>query len=273
MLDSHSLAEYSSYILNTPNHAELEQRLGLYRLFLKLYEHHRSLLDEILELENTAGQSRGRAPLHYVQAIVQSGQAYLVTNLADNSTRMLIQPQGLWVIGRDRKASLPVQDKRLSRRHAVIQYLETSGFFLIDLKSTNGTFLNGEPVRYCAPLKDGDQVRLGSLSFSFFVCNTIQVIATAPPELLEQVEALRQNTALSTAQINTSITVEQAPGTIEVDGEDSLINSESETFMFLRSTISEDDSLSDPLSGELNPARRAEILDRFLARRLHRNQN
>jgi hypothetical protein len=27
---------------------EIEQRLGLYQVFLKLYEHHRSLLDEIL---------------------------------------------------------------------------------------------------------------------------------------------------------------------------------------------------------------------------------
>ena len=50
MLDSHSLAEYSSQVLNASGNTELEQRLGLYRVFLKLYEHHRSLLDEILDL-------------------------------------------------------------------------------------------------------------------------------------------------------------------------------------------------------------------------------
>jgi pSer/pThr/pTyr-binding forkhead associated (FHA) protein len=270
MLNSHSLAEYSSHILLTPDHVELEQRLGLYRVFLKLYEHHRSLLDEILELENTGGRSRGRIPLHYIQAIVQNGQAHLVTNLLGSTTQMLIQPQGLWVIGRDRKASLPVQDRRLSRRHAVIQYLEASGFFLVDLKSTNGSFLNGEPVRHCVPLKDGDQVRLGSLSFTFFICDTAQEIATVPPDLLDEVNALCRTTA-SHQKSAEEANAESA--TSEVNWDDPVVNSTAETSMFLHPPIPEENSLPESFSAELSPFRQAEILDRFLERPLQKNQN
>ena len=34
----------------TSEDKELKQRLGLYQVFLKLYEHHRGLLDEILKV-------------------------------------------------------------------------------------------------------------------------------------------------------------------------------------------------------------------------------
>ncbi len=193
MLDSHSLAEYSSHVLNASGNGELEQRLGLYRVFLKLYEHHRSLLDEILDLENTDDKWRARAAVRFVHGVVQGQHVHLITNLLKGKTQLLHQVQSIWVIGRDRKAALPIQDKRLSRRHAAIQYLENDGFYLIDFNSTNGTFVNGEAVRHSVRLKDGDQVRLGSLAFTFFICNACQRLEPISTELLEQINNTRQS--------------------------------------------------------------------------------
>ena len=174
MIDSHSLAEYSSHLLTASNNTELEQRLGLYRVFLKLYEHHRSLLDEILDLENTGIKSRVQASAQYVQGVIQGQQVYLTTNLLRGKSQSLTQLQNIWLVGRDSKAALSLQDKRLSRTHAVIQYVRNQGFYLIDLNSTNGSFVNGEPVRNAVLLKEGDQIRLGSISFHFYICAVTQ---------------------------------------------------------------------------------------------------
>ncbi|MBD2122959.1 FHA domain-containing protein [Trichocoleus sp. FACHB-262] len=186
MIDPRSWAAQSLGMMSHFTEAELEQRLGLYRVFLKLYEHHRDLLNEILELENSGKSHPYQVTLQYVQGVVSDDQVHLVTNLIQGNTQALLQPQQLWIIGRDRHAAIPIRDERLSRRHAVIQYVTGQGFYLIDLDSTNGSFINGERIWHCALLKEGDRVRLGSLTFTFFICHSSQTLGPVPPQVLEQ---------------------------------------------------------------------------------------
>jgi pSer/pThr/pTyr-binding forkhead associated (FHA) protein len=198
MLDPHSLSDYSSHILKHSAQAELAptsadsdlaQRLGLYQVFLKLYEHHRGLLNEILDLENNSGRSR--AAMQFVQGMVRGPQVTLVSNLVQGKTLALFQPQRIWLIGRDRGAAISVPDTRLSRRHAALQYIEAEGFHIIDLGSTNGTYVNGEPIRGSVLLQDGDQVRLGSLSFTFFLCDASQAMDAIPSDVLQKINTCR----------------------------------------------------------------------------------
>jgi hypothetical protein len=183
MLDPHSLADYSAHLLenfaedkleHTLANSDLAQRLGLYRVFLKLYEHHRTLLNDILDLENTTERSRLFGSIQFVQGMIHGSQVSLISNLAQGQTVSLLQPQHIWLIGRDSHAAICVHDSRISRRHAVVQYVETEGFYLVDLNSTNGTYVNGEPIRKSALLQDGDQVRLGRLAFTFFLSQAFQ---------------------------------------------------------------------------------------------------
>ena len=259
MIDSHSLAEYSSQVLNASGDAELEQRLGLYRVFLKLYEHHRGLLDEILDLENTGSRSRNRVSSHYLQGVIHGQHVYLITNLVKGKTQSLLQPQRTWVVGRDRKAALPVQDKRLSRQHAAIQYVEKQGFYLIDLESTNGSFVNGEAVRHCTLLKDGDQVRLGSLAFTFFICRAAKVVEPLPADLLAQV-----NNARIALELVDSITSESSLPTMTVDWDPPHTGSSDDTSMFLKPPV----PVGLPEPPQLSVAQQSDILDRFLKRQL-----
>lgn len=172
----------------TGESTELEQRLGLYQVFLKLYEHNRALLDEILQLEGEDGAWRTRAPWHCIQGVVHQGQVHLATNLLGGTTRILYQPQQIWVLGRDHNTAIPITDKRLSRRHAAIQFQpETQEFFLVDLNSTNGSFVNGELVRRRIRLQDGDRVRLGSISFVFFDCRHSQQVPAIDRDLWTQI--------------------------------------------------------------------------------------
>ncbi|QKD84204.1 FHA domain-containing protein [Thermoleptolyngbya sichuanensis A183] len=190
MINLNTLTAFPADSLETASDHALQQRLGLYRVFLKLYEHNRELLDEILNLENSGNKSLTGVALPYVQGLVLGDRVHLVTNLLKGATQSLSQPQNIWTIGRDsRRVVLPIQDKRLSRCHAAIVYDE-GGFRLVDLNSSNGSYLNGELIRHSVRLKDGDRIRLGSLTFSFFVCNTAQVLPPVSEELLSQVRAL-----------------------------------------------------------------------------------
>lgn len=269
MLNPHSLAAYSSHILDSSEDTELEQRLGLYRVFLKLYEHHRSLLDEILALENPGSKTLTGVAPQYVQGVVQGQQAHLMTNLLEGTTQALFQPQNIWTIGRDRHAAIAISDRRLSRRHAVIQYIENQGFYLVDLESTNGSFVNGELVRHRVPIKDGDRIRLGSMTFAFFVCHLSRTLDAVPSELLSHLKSLE---TLSTA-VGTPLSSQASPKAIAPPADIPLPDRADETSLFLnpKSPISEPVSTSASL--KTSASQQAEILDRFLNKRSRSYRN
>jgi hypothetical protein len=68
-------------------------------------------------------------------------------------------------------ADISIDDPTLSSLHFMIEE-RGHEFFLRDLGSTNGTFLNGHLVR-SAPLKSGDEVRAGESVFHFSVLQVI----------------------------------------------------------------------------------------------------
>ena len=69
-------------------------------------------------------------------------------------------------IGRSLDNDLVLESTDVSRHHARIEYRD-GGYQLVDLGSTNGTKLNGQPLRGSAPLNDGDRIEFGSLQLQF----------------------------------------------------------------------------------------------------------
>ena len=69
-------------------------------------------------------------------------------------------------IGRDSSCDLAIADMSVSRRHAQLDRTP-DGWLLSDLKSTNGTRLNGWRVRGKVPVRPGDLVRFGDLEVFF----------------------------------------------------------------------------------------------------------
>ncbi len=71
-------------------------------------------------------------------------------------------------IGRDPTSDIVVDNKLVSRHHALIQKIRDV-FFIKDEGSTNGTFLNGSriPNDKYVKLNPGDKVTLGSVSLIF----------------------------------------------------------------------------------------------------------
>jgi pSer/pThr/pTyr-binding forkhead associated (FHA) protein len=69
-------------------------------------------------------------------------------------------------IGRASDCTIPIKDRYLSRRHAEI--VATGGqWFVKDLGSANGTYLNGERIEADQPLKSGDRIRIGDTEIVF----------------------------------------------------------------------------------------------------------
>ncbi len=92
------------------------------------------------------------------------------------------------VLGRGADAGFQINDHGVSRRHARITRTE-GGYHLVDLGSTNGTYLNGVRIA-SAELHEGDRVQIG----------TVTVLRFSMRELVEQgEEQLRQ--ALSAARV------------------------------------------------------------------------
>ena len=69
------------------------------------------------------------------------------------------------VIGRSPECNVVLKDFGISRQHARI-VVDEEGARIVDLKSKNGTQVNGVPVVE-APLKDSDRILLGKFQLTF----------------------------------------------------------------------------------------------------------
>lgn len=70
-------------------------------------------------------------------------------------------------IGRSAKNTIVLDSPNVSRRHAIINVQDLGEFWLIDLGSSNGTFLNKRRVQHPMRLNPGDQIAIGDNAFVF----------------------------------------------------------------------------------------------------------
>lgn len=89
------------------------------------------------------------------------------------------------VIGRLPSNEIPVTDTRMSRRNTRI--VNRAGrWWVEDLESKNGTFLNGESIDK-APLEESDELRVGETLFSFIGGGAATSPAAAAPPAFDVV--------------------------------------------------------------------------------------
>ena len=71
--------------------------------------------------------------------------------------------EGVTQVGRARECEIWLESEKISRHHAEFSLTEDA-VSVVDLGSTNGTFVNGErlQVNHLHPLEDGDEVRFGN---------------------------------------------------------------------------------------------------------------
>ncbi|MDF1823004.1 MAG: adenylate/guanylate cyclase domain-containing protein [Verrucomicrobiales bacterium] len=84
--------------------------------------------------------------------LVDTGELHELTNVS--------------IVGRSDECQIAVPDPRVSRRHAMIRK-QDGGFYLFDLGSFNGSYLNGSRVTAAKQLKSGDIISLAEHEFQF----------------------------------------------------------------------------------------------------------
>jgi pSer/pThr/pTyr-binding forkhead associated (FHA) protein len=65
-------------------------------------------------------------------------------------------------LGRDVNNAIVIDDQFASAEHAVLTYRGRT-WYVEDLESTNGTYVNGSPVDGVAPLGYGDELQIGQV--------------------------------------------------------------------------------------------------------------
>ncbi len=95
--------------------------------------------------------------------------------LVDGNQRRQFSLGEVTHIGRDRENEVVLDDRQVSRRHAVVRHT-ADGYVLEDLDSKNGTWLGGKRVTQPVLLQDGDEVIIAARYKLHFVAAD----ATAP---------------------------------------------------------------------------------------------
>ena len=98
--------------------------------------------------------------------------ACLVQIVGDEIGKRIPLHEGDVVIGRSTDADLQLEIEDVSRTHAVVSRT-SQGFVLRDHGSTNGTFVNEQPIRERA-LRDGDQIRIGRTMLKFLTSGNVE---------------------------------------------------------------------------------------------------
>lgn len=91
---------------------------------------------------------------------------YLAFNLNDGNEFVFDIFEGRLSIGRDSKNEIVIDNTYISSFHAELVWKSEGSYELIDLKSANGTYVNGQRIERCE-VKSGDKIRFGQLDAQF----------------------------------------------------------------------------------------------------------
>lgn len=94
--------------------------------------------------------------------------------------------EGESIIGRGLDTTVCLMDKRSSRRHCRL-VMDGGGYRLEDLRSRNGTFLNGQQVSGMLEVKPGDHFRVGKTMMELSAA-AVDKRKEAPPAAIRQAE-------------------------------------------------------------------------------------
>jgi FHA domain len=127
-----------------------------------------------LDISTRITNNRGKLSVRRKSA---RSRACLVQYSGDTLGRRYLLDAPEITIGRSSVNGIVIHDDSVSREHAKI--ISRSNVVAVeDLGSSNGTFIQDEPVLSRTSLKDSDMLRVGNILLKFFVHDNIYRMAT-----------------------------------------------------------------------------------------------
>ncbi len=93
---------------------------------------------------------------------------YLLLYTEKGKRHLSLASKNYWTVGRGKENDVVIRDHCISRNHAILQLTDTGDFYLIDLGSRNGTFVNGRRVSIPVTLQNADHITFGKTQVEFY---------------------------------------------------------------------------------------------------------
>ncbi|HEY9863244.1 MAG TPA: adenylate/guanylate cyclase domain-containing protein [Candidatus Obscuribacterales bacterium] len=107
---------------------------------------------------------------------------HLVLHTEGGNRYLPLMGKNYWTLGRSEDNNFVIKDRWMSRNHAMLQRMENGEFFLIDLGSRNGSFVNGRRVTIPITLHNGDHIVFGQMELEFYCPDVTQETDPSEPE-------------------------------------------------------------------------------------------
>ncbi|MGB3135514.1 MAG: adenylate/guanylate cyclase domain-containing protein [Nodosilinea sp.] len=100
--------------------------------------------------------------------MTSSSGPYLALKTRSGDRQLSLVGGNYWTVGRGDDNNFVLPDRWISRHHAMFQGTDNGQFYLIDLGSRNGTFVNGRRVSVPVILHDSDLLTFGQTELRFY---------------------------------------------------------------------------------------------------------
>jgi pSer/pThr/pTyr-binding forkhead associated (FHA) protein len=98
---------------------------------------------------------------------LEAGQALLLVKRGPNAGSTFLLDQDATTVGRSTEGDVFLDDVTVSRKHAIFERRTGGAWFVRDVGSLNGTYVNSEQVDE-TKLASGDEVQIGRFKVTFF---------------------------------------------------------------------------------------------------------
>jgi pSer/pThr/pTyr-binding forkhead associated (FHA) protein len=124
--------------------------------------------DPTLSLTPVEAEDEAHEEFPFPHDELESGQGLLLVKRGPNAGSTFLLEKETTTVGRDTDSDVFLDDVTVSRTHAVLDRRVDGAFFVRDVGSLNGTYLNGEQIDE-TKLASGDEVQIGKFKLVFFM--------------------------------------------------------------------------------------------------------
>ena len=123
--------------------------------------------DVTLSLPAIEGEDEAHDEFPFPHDELEPGQALLLVKRGPNAGSTFLVHAESTSVGRSPDSGVFLDDVTVSRAHAVLERRENDAWFVRDVGSLNGTYVNGEQVDETT-LATGNEVQIGRFKLTFF---------------------------------------------------------------------------------------------------------
>jgi pSer/pThr/pTyr-binding forkhead associated (FHA) protein len=123
--------------------------------------------DATVSLTPIEPEDEGHEEFPFPHDTLEAGQALLAVKRGPNAGSTFLLVKDSTSAGRSPDSDVFLDDVTVSRKHAIFDHRDDGSWFIRDVGSLNGTYVNGEQVDQ-TKLASGDLVQIGKFKLTFF---------------------------------------------------------------------------------------------------------